>query len=162
MVERSELENRVRRLIAADITYRVLKGLGEKGIRRLNKRAKEIVDLLDMGGQNDRFYVEIQKIEDEKARTMKEGINAFKKQYPNYGKILEGLIAEKRIKRNKNLVYSLNEGYKLAEEDYVQVMVDLGFDRREASSMYPHILTISGRIGKADEHKERTILLTKS
>ena len=163
MVERSELENKVRRLIAGDITYRVLKSLGERGNRRLKKRAVEIVCLLKEGEEpNSRFYVEIERIKEEKARTMRGGINAFKKKYPNYGKILEGLIAEKRIKRNKNLVYRLNKGYKLSEEDYVQIMMDLGFEKREASAMYPHILAISERLEKADEQMERTILLPKS
>jgi hypothetical protein len=163
MVERSDLEKRVRRLIAEDVTSKVLKSLGDKGDRRLKKGAKEIVNLLNEGEEpNNRFYVGIEKDREEKARTMKEGINAFKKQYSRYGKILEGLIAEKRIKRNKNLVYRLNKGYNLSEEDYVQVMMNLGFERREASAMYPHILAISERLKKADEQMERTILLSKS
>jgi len=163
MVERSELENRVRRLIAADITYRVLKNLGDKGVRRLDKRAAEIVNLLDAGEEpNNRFYVRIEKIEEEKAKTMREGIDAFKKRYSGYGKILEGLIAEKRMKKNKNLVYGLNEGYNLSEEDYVQIMIDLDFERREASAIYPHILAISKRLERANEQSERTILLSRS
>lgn len=163
MVERSGLEKRVRRLIAGDITYRVLKSLGEKGIRRLKKGAKEIVNLLGEGEEpNNRFYVGIEKSEEEKSKTLREGINAFKKKYSSYGKILEGLIAQKRIERNKNLVYGLNEGYHLSEEDYVQIMIDLGFEKREASAMYPHILAISERLKKADEQLERTILLSKS
>ena len=163
MVERSDLEKRVRRLIAGDITSKVLKSLGDKGDRRLKKGAKEIVNLLGEGEEpNNRFYVGIEKSKEEKARTMKEGINAFKKKYSRYGKILEGLIAEKRIKRNKNLVYRLNKGYNLSEENYVQIIMDLGFERREASAIYPHILAISERLKKADEHMERTILLSKS
>ncbi len=163
MVERSELEKRVRRLIAGDITYRVLKSLGDKGTRRLNKRAANIVELLEKGEEpNNRFFAEIKVIPEQKARTMKEGIDAFKQKYPNYGKILEGLIAEKRERKNKNLVYLLSKGYNLSEEDYVQVIMNLGFEKREASSMYPHILAISERLGKADEYKERTILLSKS
>lgn len=162
MAERSELENRIRRLVAGDITYRVLKSLGDKGDRRLKKRAKEIVVLLDEEEPNDRFYARIERIEEEKAKTIREGVNAFKKKYKSHGKILEGFIAKTRIERNKNLVYGLNEGYKLSEEDYVQIIMDLGFERREAAAMYPHILAISERLKKADEHKERTILLSKS
>lgn len=163
MVERSELENKVRRLIAGDITYRVLKSLGDKGDRRLHKKAVEIVYLLNKGEEpNDRFFVGIEKTEKEKAKTMRQGINAFKKKYSSYGKILEGLIAQKRIERNKNLVYGLNEEYHLSEEDYVQIIMDLGFEKREASAMYPHILAISERLGKADEQRERTILISKS
>lgn len=162
MVERSDLEKRVRRLIAGDITYKVLKSLGDKGDRRLKKRAAEIVNLLDEEEPGNRFYARIETSKEEKSKTLREGINAFKKKYSSYGKILEGLIAEKRIQRNKNLVYRLNKGYNLSEEDYVQIIVDLGFERREASAIYPHILAISERLGKADEQMERTILLSKS
>jgi len=161
MAERSELESRVRRLIAADISYRVLNSLGEKGIRRLNKRAEEIAVLLDEEPQ-DRFFAKIEESSEQKARTMKEGIEAFKDKHPKYGEILENLIAETRQRRNKNLVYGLNQEYHLSEEDYVQVMMDLGFERREASAMYPHVLAISGRLGRADEHSKRAILISKS
>jgi len=163
MVERSDLEKRVRRLIAGDITSKVLKNLGEKGARRLKKGAKEIVNLLGEGEEpNNRFYVGIEKSKEEKSKTLREGINAFKKQYSSYGKILEGLIAKKRIQRNKNLVYRLNKGYNLSEENYVQIIMDLGFERREASAIYPHILARSERFKKADEQSERTILISKS
>ena len=162
MAERTELEKRVRRIIAADITYRVLKSLGEKGVRRLDKRATEIVGLLDKEEQGDRFYARIEKTEEEKARTLRQGIDAFKKKHPRYGNVLEGLIAEKRLERNENLIYGLTKGSKLSEEDYVQIIMDLGFEKREASAMYPHILAISERLGRADEHKERLILIPKS
>ncbi|HUW43385.1 MAG TPA: hypothetical protein VMV95_00260 [Bacillota bacterium] len=162
MVERTELERRVRRLIAGDITYRVLKSLGDRGDRRLKKRAAEIVDILDQKELNNRFFVGIEKTEEEKAKTLRQGINAFKKKYKREGEVLEGLIAEKRIEKNKNLVYGLNNGYHLSEEDYVQIMMDLGFEKREAASIYPHILAISERLGKADEYRKRTILIAKS
>ncbi|MBI2124870.1 hypothetical protein HYT92_03705, partial [Candidatus Pacearchaeota archaeon] len=48
-----------------------------------------------------------------------------------------------------------------AEEDYLGVMMDLGFNRREASSVYPHILAISERMGKASEQAERSIIVSK-
>jgi hypothetical protein len=56
----------------------------------------------------------------------------------------------------------LNKGYNLSEENYVQIIMDLGFERREASAIYPHILAISERLKKADEQMKRTILLSKS
>ncbi len=160
MVERSELEKRVRRLIAADISYRSLKSLGEKGIRRLNKRAQEIVELLEEEESMDRFHAGIRETEEEKSsRTLRQGIDAFTEEHPRYGKILEGLIAETRLQKNRHLIYRLNPGYNLSEEDYVQIIVDLGFERREASAIYPHILAISERLKKADEQKERSILI---
>jgi len=161
MVERTEIEKFVRWLIASDILYRPLKSLGEKGLRRLDKTAKEISDLLKEEGEvGERVFAKIEKKEEEEAaRTLREGITAFKKKYPEYGEILEKLITEKRMKSNRYLIYGLQEGFKLGEEDYVRVMMDLGFDRREASSVYPHVIAISERLKKAKVQAERRILL---
>ena len=65
------------------------------------------------------------------------------------------------MKQNKYLSYGLTEGFKLSEEDYIGVMMDLGFDRREAASIYPHIIAISERLGKASEQDKRLILISK-
>lgn len=159
--ERTEIEKESRYLIAGDISYRVLESLGKRGARKLIKGADNIASLLKDGEEaGNSICARIEKRdEDEKARTLNEGINEFYKQCPEYGSILKGLIEEKRDKKNKYLVYRLNEGYKLGEEDYVKVIMDIGFDRREACSIYPHILAISERMKKADEKKERTILL---
>jgi len=160
MAERSELESRVRRLVAADITYRVFKSLGDKGIRRLNKSAEEIVQLLESEEPGYRFLSKIEESEEKKARTLRQGIDIFREKHTRSGVILERIIAETRAKKNRHLVYGLNEGYKLSEEDYVQIMIDLGFDRREASGLYPHITAISERLDKANETAERKILLS--
>jgi len=159
--ERTNVERESRYLIAGDISYRILESLGKKGTRRLNKAAKNVEALLkDSENEGNSVYARIEKKdEEEKARTMNEGIAEFYKQFPEMGSILKGLIEEKRAKKNKYLVYGLNENYKLGEEDYVRVIMDLGFDRREACSIYPHVLAISERLGKANEKAERTILL---
>lgn len=162
MVERTEVEKYVRGLVASDILYRQLKSLGEKGVRRLEKTAKELSSLLKEGEEvGERVIAKTEKRDEEKARTLREGINAFKKKHPCYGEILEEMIAEKRLKRNTYLVYSLQEGYKLGEEDYMRVMMDLGFERREAASIYPHIIAISQRLEKAAEQAPRSILVTE-
>ena len=161
MPERTEVEKYIRWLIASDIIYRPLKSLGEKGLRRLDKTAGEISDLLkDEEEIGERVFAKIEKKDEEKARTLREGINAFKKRYPQYGEILENMIAEKRTKSNRYLTFGLREGFKLGEEDYVRVMMDLGFDRREASSVYPHVIAISERLKKAKVQAQRRILLS--
>lgn len=158
---RTEIEKLTRYMIATDVLARPLESLGKKGTRRLDKKATSIVDLLNQDGDlGNSVYVDVEQIGEElKARTINEGVNAFCKKYPTHGKILKGFIEEKRVARNKYLVYGLNEGYKLGEEDYVSVMTDLGFNRREASAMYPHIIAVSERLGKANEYAERSILL---
>ena len=160
MPERTEIEKYARWLIASDIVYRPLKSLGEKGLRRLNKIAISIVDLLEKGEEEgERVFARIEISEKEKARTLNEGIEKFTQQYPRYGQILRGIIAEKRLERDKCLVYGLKPDYKLGEEDYLKVMVDLGFSRREASSIYPHIIAVSERMGKEKESAERSMLI---
>jgi hypothetical protein len=161
MPERTEIEKYVRWMIASDILYRTLKGLGEKGIRRLDKTAKSISELLRSKEEvGDRIEVKIEELEEEmKARTINEGIEEFSKKYPEYGIELKKLIDETRKDRNRYLVYRLKKGFKLGEEDYLQVMMDLDFDRREASSVYPHVLSYSQRKKKAEENRERKILL---
>jgi len=160
MPERTEIEKFVRWLVASDILYRPLKSLGEKGLRRLDKTAKEISDLLkEKEEAGERVFARVEKEEEEKARTLREAINAFKKEYPKYGEILETMIMEKRKKSNKYLVYGLQEGFKLGEEDYVRVMMDLKFERREASAVYPHIITVSERLKKDKVQAQRRILI---
>lgn len=161
-MERTDIEKDTRYLVAGDISYRILKSLGERGVRKLDKKAGEIDSLLkgddDIGNS---VYARVERRDESKARTLEEGIEEFNKQYPDHCSILKGLIEEKRDKKKKFLVYGLKEGYKLGEEDYARVMMDLGFDRREANSIYPHIVAISDRLGKANEKAERTILLKK-
>jgi len=161
MTERTGVEKNVRLMIASDILYRPLKSLGEKGVRRIEKTAKSISALLKNGSETgERIFAKVEiKSEEEKARTINEGIIEFCSKYPKEGKILNDLIEEKRSQRNKYLTYGLMPNFKLGEEDYVGVMKDLGFERREASSFYPHIISYSKSLGKAYEQSERTILL---
>ena len=161
MPERTEVEKYVRWMIASDILYRALSSLGDKGLRRLDKTAKSLSELLRSKEElGNRVEARIEELEEEmKARTINEGIKVFSKKYPQYGKELREIIEEKRMERNNYLIYRLKEGFKLGEEDYLQVMMDLNFDRREASSVYPHVLSFSKKNKKAEENKERKILL---
>ncbi len=162
MVERTEIEKETRILIALDILYRPFSSLGDKGRRRAEKKAKGISILLKEGEEKgERIFARVTKLDEERARTIKEGIEEFKKKHPEYGKLLQECIDDKRTSHNKYLIYGLNEGFKLGEEDYVRVMMDLTFTRRETNSVYPHILAISERLGKAAELAERSMLIPK-
>lgn len=160
MVERTTIETYVRHLVATDIIYRPLSSLGGKADRRKEKMAKEISDLLKGDCETgERIFARIEKRDEEKARTLREGIDAFKKEYPKYGEILEGKITSKRTKNNKYLVFGISEGYQLGREDYIRVMKDLGLSEDASCAMYPHLKELSDTLGKAKEQSERTILL---
>jgi len=161
MTQRTDLEVTIRRMVANDILSKPLSSLGQKAERRRNALSKVANTLLSQGARTDleRAFVRREKSSQEKARTMREGINAFQEAHPRYGTILEGLIQEKRIKNNTQLVYGISEGFNLGLEEYRGVMRDLGMTTRQADAMYTHLLDISEQLGKAGEYEERTILL---
>lgn len=161
MVQRTELETTVRRMVANDILSKPLSSLGQKAERRRNALSKEAAKLLRTGARSDleRAFIRMERTSEEKARTMREGITAFQESHPKYGTILESLIQEKRLKNNTQLIYGVNEGFNLGLEEYRGVMRDLGMTTRQADAMYTHLLDISEQLGKAGEYAERTILL---
>ena len=81
MPERTDIEKAVRILIASDVIYRPLKSLGEKGVRRLEKTSKDIAGLLKEDEEvGERVHVSLERRkEEQKARTLNQGIDAFKK-----------------------------------------------------------------------------------
>ena len=160
MPERTEIEKLVRMLVASDVIYRPLKSFGERGVRRLDKTAKDVSSLLKEEEEvGERVFARIESLDEKKARGLNEGIAAFKKRHPHYGEILQELIDEKREKNNRYLTYGLQEGFKLGEEDYLRVMMNLGFDRRDASALYPHIIAVSEMLEKSGEQNPRKILI---
>jgi hypothetical protein len=108
-------------------------------------------------GNSVTAYVE--KESKQKARGMEDGIEEFTKQYPHYGKILQGIIEEKREKKEVYLNYGLNDSYKLNDNEYVSVMRDLGIAETEASVMFPMLMQISGRLKKKQKPGLRDILI---
>ena len=158
-MERTELETMTRNLIAYDVLKSPLSSLYQKAGRQQKKTAQEAAELILQGSIAERVDVRIEQIEEEKARTMREGVGEFKKKYPQYGKILEGLIQEKRIEKNQALVYSLQNGFKLASADYIRVMKNLGLSETAAHAMYGHLLELSERLEKASETQPRQLLL---
>lgn len=159
MAYRNELEKNVRSMVAYDILSKPLSSLGQKAGRRGSKLAKETAELLQGGMTADRVIARTEEVTEMKARTLREAIDEFKGEFPKYGEVLEGKIQEKRLQRDTQLVYGLANGYRLGAEDYRRVMGDLGLSALEADAMYPHLIDISDRLGKAGEQSLRTILL---
>ena len=65
---------------------------------------------------------------------MRDGIDAFKKAHPKYGKALEGFIQEKRGQRKTSLVFggNLNE---IPDEVYHDVLMDIGIPENHVRSV---------------------------
>lgn len=159
MAERTDLEVTVRDMVAYDILSKPLSSLGSKAYRRRDRLAEEAAKLAKKGNTSERVVAYLETREETRARTLREGVEAFKETHPRYGAILEGMIAEVRSASNKYFVFGIAEGFKLGAEDYRRVMKDLGMETREADAMYPHLLDISDRLGKSRENIKRDILL---
>jgi hypothetical protein len=159
MVFRDDLETAVRNMVAYDILSKPLSSLGQKAGRREKKLAVEAAGLLENTGPTERIVAYTEVRNEERARTVRDGINAFKEAHPRYGAKLEGMIQQKRFEKNNYIVFGVAEGFRLGASDYRSVMKDLGMTTIEADTMYGHILNISERLGKAGESETRSILL---
>ncbi|GEM_PF-4828418 len=159
-MKRSPLETTIRNMVACDILAKPLSSLGQKAKRRRDKLAHRAQGYIGQASKLTRAFARIEETEQEKARTLTEGIKVFKDQHPRSGKILESLIAETRAERCNELTYGININATLGVADYRSVMTDLGLTAREADAMYGHIIDIGDRLGKPDQYEERSILLS--
>ncbi|HLD15915.1 MAG TPA: hypothetical protein VJB94_05035 [Candidatus Nanoarchaeia archaeon] len=160
----NELEQTVERqiieLVAVDRLDIPISSMSGKLKRRKPSVAKGI-DLSAYKGNfsGERAYANVETEDKMKARGIAEGIDEFERQFPRYGAVLRGLIAEKRIEKETHLYFGLNEGRRLTSDDYKSVMTDLGFSEGMAESLYTTLMDASRKISKARVDEERSILI---
>ena len=90
---------------------------------------------------------------------MREGIEKFCEEFPKYGKILNGYIEEERVVREKHLFFGMNEGKRLTNNDYMNVLSDLGLSPVTAEKYCEIALDISRNLTKKRDEKERSVLI---
>jgi hypothetical protein len=156
-----ETEERLRRLIATDRIHIPISSLSEKLKRRKPKLAQEIELPKKDKYNGERVYAYIETEDKMKARKMKEAIAEFVEKYPTHGKVLQGMIAEKRLKTETHLYFGVNEGCRLSDDDYMAVMKDLGFGEVTAKALYTDLIEISRNLAKKRGRPERSILIGK-
>jgi hypothetical protein len=158
MVE--QLERQIIEIIATDRIHIPISSIDGKLKKIKPKIAKEI-DLSEYKNNfhGERVYARI-KIEDitQKARTISEAIDEFVDKYHRPGKILKGLIEQKRQAKESNIYFGVNPGCKLTAEDYINVMTGLGFTEKTAESLYPDLMNISRNMSRKRK-EERSILI---
>ena len=163
MEKNEELERRVIALIAADRLYIPVSSIDNKIKKRIRPTlAKAIAgpNSKDDSYIGERIYARIENKNEQKARGVKEGIELFSKQYPQYGTILKGMIEEKREEKETHLYFGMNEGRRLAAEDYLTVMSDLGFGEASARSLYHELIEVSRNISRKRSEERRIMLGT--
>jgi len=160
MDKRTEAEKAVRKLVAINDLKTPFSSLYQKAKKIENEFALGIQNYVAQGADfGNSIQARVEKEENQKARGMREGIAEFEKKYPRHGKILNGLIEEKRTEKEIYLRYDLNNGYNLADSEYVSVMRDIGLTDAEAGSMYSRLIEISSRLKKKKEEGLRSILI---
>jgi hypothetical protein len=156
-----ELERRIIRLIATDRIEVPISSMSGKLKRRKPKAAKDIQLPESKKYVGERVYARISEEDEMKARTISDAVDYFAKKYPTHGKILNGIIAEKRLQKETHLYFGINEGCRLTAEDYLEVMKDLGFGEVTARSLCTELIEVSRNLSKKRGTPERSILIGK-
>ena len=155
-----DTERQIIELIATDRVDKPISSMSGKLKRAKPKLARDI-DLSIHGGsfEGDRVYARICEEDKMKARGMREGIKIFSDAYPRYGKILDGMIEEKRTSREKHFYFGMCEGCRLTSGDYMGVMAGLGFSEATSRGLYKELIDISHRMARKRDEGERSVLI---
>lgn len=155
------MENEVIKLIARDRLEIPLSSMYQK-VRKVKK--KDAQNLADLIGKREfvceRAYAFVKTEDKERARGLKEAVAEFSAEFPKYGQILQGKIAEKRIFAEDHLYFGVNPGCRLSTDDYVSVMQSLGLSEQVAKNLYPDLINVSRKLANARED-ERSLLVGK-
>lgn len=158
-----ENERQIVELVSMDRLYIPLSSLEGKIKRTRVKQAKGIAVTMEDAGEidysGDRTYARIVEDDKSKARELKEAIREFVEEFPKYGSILAGKIAEKRVMREKYLYFGMQPNCKLTTDDYVDVMVNLGLTQGAAERLYPALMDFSRKLSKKRDGEERSVLV---
>lgn len=154
------MERKILELITRDRLELPLSSIEQKLRRTRTKIAKNISEYCknDSRFVGERSYAFSETEDKERARGMKEAVAEFSEDFPKYGKILQGKIAEKRTKAEKHLYFGMNEGCRLTAEDYLGVMQSLGLSERVSRALYPELMEVSRKLSKA-RNEDRSVIV---
>lgn len=158
------MEEKIIHLIAQDRIEIPLSSMYQKTKKSKATEAKDLASLLsEMHGEKfvgERVFAYVKTEDKERARGMKEAIAEFCEEFPKYGKILQGKIAEKRVIAEEHLYFGVNPNKRLCNEDYLEVMRSLGLTESTARALYPELIEISRKLSRARE-EERSVIVGK-
>ena len=155
------MEQQIIELIARDRLEIPLSSMYQKVKKRKSKDAKSLATLLNGEEfESARVFAHVEDEDKERARTMKDAVVEFCADFPKYGQILRGKIAEKRVQSEKHLYFGVQQGSRLTTDDYIGVMQSLGLSEQASRSLYPDLLKVSRKLEKARE-EDRSIIVGK-
>lgn len=151
------LERQVIELIAADRLDIPISSMSGK-LKRMKPKLAQGIILPDNSYAGERVYARIENKDELKARGMRDGVEEFCKQYPKYGKILNGIIEAERTENETHLYFGMNDGKRLTADDYLSVMKNLGFGEVTARSLYNEIIDVSRSISRKRDEERRIMI----
>ena len=154
------IERELIKLIAMDRFDRIVSSLSGKLKRRKSKLAKSI-DLKGKEYQGSRVWAREDKESNLRTRGMKEGIAKFCKKDKRRGRILMGYIEEQREVREDYFSFGMQEGCRMTFDDYMEVMMDMGFTFARAKRLYYPLIGSSRELSRKKQEKERSILINQ-
>ncbi len=152
-------ERKVIELIATDRLDIPISSMSGKLKRTKPKIARELGLSEGQTFYGDRVYARVETEDVNKARGMSEGIAKFEENYPKYGTILKGLIAEERARSETHVYFGMNSGSRLTSDDYLGVMTNLGFSEAAARNLYQPLMDASRTISRKRDEGERSVLI---
>jgi len=152
------LERQIIELVAIDRLYIPSSSFDGK-LKRRRKKVAESIETSKKGFEGERTYARIEEEDKKKAKDMRAGIEEFCKDFPKYGRILNAMIEKERVKRERHLYFGMLEGRRLATEDYMYVLKDMGLSPAIAEEYYDVAMEISRNLVKKREEKERSVLI---
>lgn len=152
------IERQLISLIATDRIEIPISSMSGKLKRQKPELARELAEGFSVRYSGERAYARVVHEDKMKARGMKEGIEAFSKDYPKYGFIVQRYIDEKRAEKETHLYFGMKEGCRITADDYREVMTNLGFTSAMAEELYPALMDVSRKISK-QRGDERTVLI---
>jgi hypothetical protein len=153
------IEKKIIEVIATDRIYIPISSMDGKLKRKREKLAKAV----EIEGDKyigERVYARIEDDEVSKARGMKDAIAEFAEKYPKHGKVLYGMIEEKRLEKQTSLYFGVNPNCRLTSDDYKDVLLGMGFTEKRTDTLYEELMQVSRNISKKRD-EERSILLGK-
>jgi hypothetical protein len=159
--KKMKYESKIIDLIALDRLNMPLSSMEQKLRRGRLSEAKNIANSVGYDGfQGERVFAYVQEDETNKARGMKEAIAEFGEEFPKYGDILKGKIAEKRAVKKNNLYFGVQDDCRLTKNDYMTAMESIGFTDHMSHRMYPILMEVSRNL-KQKRNESRNILIGK-
>ncbi len=136
-------EEKIRRIVANTDINTALSMMHNRTYRQMGNLAREVVPIYDSGMDFGKAYVDVKFGGENKARRYSAAAKEFTQGHLWSGRELNRLVATSRFGAETHLVYGVGAGRNLMEEDYVNVMMELGLTEIQAADLVEPLLKVA-------------------